>query len=189
MGNGPTNATDPSGKLPVAPVIIGAVVGGVSAWWSNGRKWDRRIVLTGALAGAVGGLTGGIAHPIVKGCLPKLITPLATGMISGLASGATSVAATVYAEDRRVTEGDCVSIGTSVIGGLIGGAVGGQVSNWAEFSGDMEVRLVTGFAGIGSAALDFVISTTFDAFRSATIWLNNVAIAVRVQINKLVEDR
>ena len=81
--NSPLGYTDPGGNFPFLPIVLGAVIGGLTAHAGGGNA------LTGALLGAVGGFIGPSISTAFGGGLTGLI---AGGAASGFVTGGAGAA-------------------------------------------------------------------------------------------------
>ncbi len=169
--NNPVLYTDPTGNFFWIPIIIGAVVGTVSAGIAS--DWDPGATLLGGAIGAVsagvGAKVGGFVAGTVAGGTAGSILGAAAG---GAAAGGTS--ALLYrAAGYNVNVG--LAIGAGAAGGLAGGVVG---------FGGPELGLDPSAAYFAGAASGGAVSSTImggDPGEGALYAVAAAAIAVGVQ--------
>ncbi|WP_159291328.1 RHS repeat-associated core domain-containing protein [Tenacibaculum maritimum] len=129
--NNPLKFTDPSGEEFIIAVIIGAVIGGVTAAIKGGNFGE---ILLGALIGGVAAGVGvGIANLAAGGAFfgAKALTVVGfwsgamVGAVSGFAPGFTNAALTTWTGGGSFIDGLANGFKAGVQGALIGAAVGG----------------------------------------------------------------
>ena len=179
-GNNPVLYNDPTGHCFLVCIIIGAIVGTVSAGIAS--DWDPGATLLGgaigAFSGGVGGKVGGFVATTVKGTAGSILG----GAAGGAAAGGTS--SLLYrAAGYNVNVG--LAIGAGAAAGLVGGAVG---------FGGPELGLDPSAAYFAGAASGGAVSSTImggDPGEGALYAIAAAAIAVGVQYahNKIQEYR
>ena len=130
--NNPLMYTDQDGEFFWFAVLIGALIGGVSAAAKKGANFGD--ILLGALIGGVAaGVGAGVGNLVAGGAFFGNAALSVTGFWAGAASGAAGgfaagfvgSAATAWLNGASFGEGLWAGVKSGVIGGVIGGAVGG----------------------------------------------------------------
>ncbi len=194
-GNNPVLYNDPTGHCFLVCIIIGAIVGTVSAGIAS--DWDPGATLLGgaigAFSGGVGGKVGGFVAGTVKGTAGSILG----GAAGGAAAGGTS--SLLYrAAGYNVNVG--LAIGAGAAAGLVGGAVGFGGYEWgldpvaayfagAASSGAVSSTIMGGDPGIGAlyavAAAGIALGVQY-AYNKYQSYLDNKA---RQLVNATAQDK
>ncbi len=139
-GNDPIDLTDPSGECPicaavVAGALIGAGVGGVSAWLSGGNVL--RGAGEGALAGGVGVLAGAAVLAVAG---PVGVGATAAAIASAFTAGAVGDTA-VQGADIVLGARKSFDPGEAVLSGAIGAVTGGWYESGWEIKINSNLRI------------------------------------------------
>ncbi|MGL5317448.1 MAG: RHS repeat-associated core domain-containing protein, partial [Bacteroidales bacterium] len=165
--NNPLRFTDPNGEY--IHIIVGAVVGGIVNWASNGCQFNAKGLAhfgVGAAAGALtaafgpagaaagGFLLNGVNTALAGGDLAAVFKNATIGAATGLVSSYTGQFASKYLNNVVING---FSVKSPVLQGMIGGAVGGSLSGFTGGfvgelinSGSFENAVNAGWAGAKS---------------------------------------
>ena len=135
--NNPLSYSDPSGEFFFLAVIIGAVIGGISAAAKEGANFGD--ILLGTLIGAASGLVGaGVGSVVAGGAFFGSAVATTTGFFSGFLSGAAGGfaggfvggAATAWANGANFGQGLGVGLKVGAISGATAGLMQGTISGF-----------------------------------------------------------
>ncbi len=168
--NNPLVFSDPSGHFAFVPIIVGAVIGAISA--GNATNWNGEYMLRGAFVGAIGGAAGGV----VGGWATNFTgSAFLGGIIGGAAGGASAgyAAGAAFGVDRGIAMEQGALWG-GISGGLSQGmtmagipdafaqAAGSYLSGHWE-GGDSAARSAAAYAFAGSIMSAVLVMNGVDA--------------------------